>query len=425
MRIVVKRTGQDIPWAGGKDFWWHDVLSKQSPACGTYPVDSEHTAMILYTSGTTGRPKGCVHTHGGALVQIAKELKYAFDVKKGDRFFWFTDMGWMMGPWEVIGVLFQGATLFIYEGAPDYPKPDRVWEMIERHRLTHLGISPTAIRALKKYATGFAEKHPMESLRILGSTGEPWDPESYAWFFENVGKKRCPIINISGGTELVGCLLSPYPVAELKSCTLRGPGLGMDIDVFNEEGKSVQGEVGYLVCKKPFPSMTRGFLKDRERYLETYFSKWKDVWYHGDWALKDKDGFWFLQGRADDTIKIAGKRVGPAEVESALNAHPAVAESAAIGVPHEVKGETLVCFVVLKDPQKVPDTCCAELKEAVIRVLGKTLAPEKIEFVPALPKTRSAKIVRSAIRKKYLGEAIGNLASVENPEALEVIKPRL
>ncbi|MBI4223685.1 MAG: acetate--CoA ligase [Deltaproteobacteria bacterium] len=422
MRIVVKRTGAEVPWNAGKDFWWHDVLPKHSPACGTYPVDSEHPAMILYTSGTTGKPKGCIHTHAGSLAQIAKELKYAFDVKKGDRFFWFTDMGWMMGPWEVIGVLFQGACLFIYEGAPDYPKPDRVWEMIEKHKLTHLGISPTAIRALKKYSIGFAEKHPMESLRILGSTGEPWDPESYQWFFKYVGKEHCPIINISGGTELVGCLLSPYPVSELKACTLRGPGLGMDIDVFNEAGKPVQGEVGYLVCKKPFPSMTRGFLKDRERYLETYFSKWPDVWYHGDWALKDKDGFWFLQGRADDTIKIAGKRVGPAEVESALNAHPAVAESAAIGIPHEIKGEALVCFVVLKDLQQVPDTCCEELKAAVVKTLGKTMAPEKIEFVPALPKTRSAKIVRSAIRKKYLGEEIGNLASIENPEALEAIK---
>lgn len=422
MRIVVRRTGAEIPWTAGKDFWWHDVLPKHSPACGTYPVDSEHLAMLLYTSGTTGKPKGCIHTHAGALAQIAKELKYAFDVKKGDRFFWFTDMGWMMGPWEVIGVLFQGATLFIYEGAPDYPAPDRVWQMVEKHRLTHLGISPTAIRLLKKYSEGFPKKYPMESLRILGSTGEPWDPESYTWFFENVGKKRCPIINISGGTELVGCLLSPYPICELKPCTLGGPGLGMDIDVFNEEGQSVQGEVGYLVCKKPFPSMTRGFLKDRERYLETYFSKWPDVWFHGDWALKDEDGFWFLQGRADDTIKIAGKRVGPAEVEAALNVHPDVAESAAIGVPHDIKGEMLVCFVVLKESHEEADTLCTELKEAVVKVLGKTMAPEKIEFLPALPKTRSAKIVRSVIRKKYLGEPVGDLASIENPEALENIK---
>ncbi|OGQ06325.1 MAG: AMP-dependent synthetase [Deltaproteobacteria bacterium RIFCSPLOWO2_01_44_7] len=421
-QLVVKRTGQEVAWKEGRDLWWHDVLPYHSPSCGTYPLDSEHPCMVLYTSGTTGKPKGCVHTQAGALAQIAKELKYAFDVKPNDKFFWFTDMGWMMGPWEVIGVLFQGATLFIYEGAPDYPEPDRVWKMVEKHQLTHLGISPTAIRLLKKSSDDWVNKHEMKSLRILGSTGEPWDPESYNWFFEKVGKKRCPIINISGGTELVGCLLSPYPITDLKPCTLRGPGLGMDIDVFNEEGKSVRGEVGFLVCKKPFPSMTRGFLKDRERYLETYFSKWLNVWNHGDWAYVDGDGFWFLQGRADDTIKIAGKRVGPAEVESALNGHPAVAESAAIGVPHDIKGESLVCFVVLKDPQKASDAFREELKNVVIQVLGKTLAPEKIEFVPALPKTRSAKIVRGAIRKKYLGQPLGDTTSIENPETLDNLK---
>ncbi|MBI5298993.1 MAG: AMP-binding protein, partial [Deltaproteobacteria bacterium] len=295
-QFVVKRTGQEVEWKKGRDLWWHEVLSHHEASCETVPVDSEHPAMILYTSGTTGKPKGCMHVHGGALVNIAKELKYAFDVKEDDRFCWLTDMGWMMGPWEVIGVLFQGATLFIYEGAPDFPQPSRVWEMVEKYQLTHLGVSPTLIRLLKKYPEEFVTKFKMRSLRILGSTGEPWDPESYRWFFEHVGKKRAPIINISGGTELVGCLLSPLPVAPLKSCTLQGPGLGMDIDVFNEEGKPVREEVGYLVCKKPFPSMTRGFLNDRERYLETYFSKWPGVWCHGDWAVIDKEGFWFLQG---------------------------------------------------------------------------------------------------------------------------------
>ncbi len=418
MQIVVKRTGADVAWKEGRDFWWENVMQSHSPLCETSPVDSEHPAMVLYTSGTTGKPKGCVHVHGGALINIAKELKFAFDVKPSDKFFWFTDMGWMMGPWEVIGVLFQGATLFIYEGAPDYPQPDRIWKMVERHQLTHLGISPTVIRLLKKFSEGFATKYAMKTLRLLGSTGEAWDPESYRWFFDHVGKRRCPIINISGGTELVGCLLSPYPVAPLKPCTLQGPGLGMDVDVFSEEGKSVKGEVGYLVCKKPFPSMTRGFLKDRERYLDTYFSKFPGVWFHGDWAMVDKEGFWFLQGRADDTIKIAGKRVGPAEVESALNAHAAVAESAAVGIPHPVKGETLVCFAVLKNDFSPSEELKEELKKAVIYVLGKTFVPEKICFAPALPKTRSGKIVRAAIRKKYLGQPLGDISSIENPEAL-------
>ena len=420
--IVVRHAGEKIPWVEGRDLWWNSLVSRQSGRAETVAVDSEHPAMILYTSGTTGKPKGCVHVHGGALAQIAKELKFAFDVKSKDRFFWFTDIGWMMGPWELIGVLFQGACVMIYEGAPDYPDASRVWQMVERHRLTHLGISPTAIRLLKKSSLDFVSRHAMATLRILGSTGEPWDPDSYQWFFEQVGRKRCPIINISGGTELVGCLLSPLPITELKNSTLCGPGLGMDVDCWDEAGYPVRGEIGYLVCKKPFPSMTRGFLKDRERYLETYFSKWPDVWYHGDWAYVDEEGFWFLQGRADDTIKIAGKRVGPAEVESALNGHPEVSESAAIGVPHEVKGESLVCFVVLKHPPlKVSDTLGGDLKNRVVQVLGKTLAPEKIEFVTALPKTRSAKIVRRLIRKKYLGEPLGDLSSVENPESLDAI----
>ena len=423
--LVVRHTEESVAWNEERDHGWNETVLSQSTKCPTAPLDSEHPAMILYTSGTTGKPKGCVHTHAGALAQIAKELAYAFDVKPGDRFFWLTDIGWMMGPWELIGVLFHGASVFVYEGAPDTPDPSRVWQMVERHQLTHLGISPTAIRLLKKSSLEFVQKYPMKSLRILGSTGEAWDPESYQWFFEQVGKKRCPIINISGGTELVGCLLSPLPIMELKSCTLCGPGLGMDVDCFNEAGHPVRGEIGYLVCKQPFPSMTRGFLKDHQRYLDTYFSKWPDVWYHGDWATVDEDGFWFLRGRADDTIKVASKRIGPAEVESALNGHPAVAESAAIGVPHPIKGEVLVCFVVLKQfplpPLQVSDTLRGDLIDCVVAVLGKSFKPEKIEFVPALPKTRSAKIVRGLIRKKYLGEPLGDLSSVENPDSLTAI----
>jgi acetyl-CoA synthetase len=265
------------------------------------------------------------------------------------------------------------------------------------------------------------ESHDLSSLRILGSTGEPWDPQSYAWFFDHVGKKRCPIINISGGTEIVGCLLAPLPIQELKACTLGGPGLGMDVDVWNEAGEPVRGEVGYLVCKKPAPSMTKGFYRDRERYLETYFSKWPEVWFHGDWALVDEDGFWFLQGRADDTIKVAGRRTGPAEIEAALMRHPACAEAAAIGIPHEIKGEAIVAFVVLKPGSTGGKDLEKEFAEKVAEVLGKTLKPERVVFVPALPKTRSAKIVRRAIKNKFLGKELGDLASVENPEVLEAI----
>lgn len=420
--LVVKRTfDEDTPFQVGRDLWWDEVLEAATTPAKTAVLPAEAPSMILYTSGTTGLPKGTVHTHAGALAQITKEVAYAFDTKADDVFFWVTDIGWMMGPWEMIGNLALGSTFVIFEGAPDYPKPDRLWDMIERHQVTIFGISPTAIRLLMRSETAWATQHDLSTLRILGSTGEPWDPNSYQWFFENVGNKRCPIINISGGTEIVGCLLSPLPIQPLKICSLGGPGLGMDVDVFDENAKSLQEEVGYLVCKQPAPSMTKGFWGDRERYLETYFSKWPNTWFHGDWAKVDDDGQWFLQGRADDTIKVSGRRTGPAEVEAALMKHPACAEAATIGVPHEIKGESIVCFVVLKGEAKASDQLASELQSKVGEILGKTLKPEAIYFVPALPKTRSAKIVRRAIKAKYLGRDLGDLSSVENPEALEAI----
>ncbi|RPH40904.1 MAG: AMP-dependent synthetase, partial [Planctomycetota bacterium] len=419
--IVLRRIGIDVPM-GPNDVWWHDSVGAAPTQAPTVDLEAEDTAIVLYTSGTTGKPKGTVHTHAGALAQVVKELGYNFDVKPDDVFFWVTDIGWMMGPWEMIGAAFFGATLVIFEGAPNYPNPDRLWEIVERHRVTHLGISPTAIRLLKSSPLDWVTKHDLSSLRILGSTGEAWDPDSYLWFFENIGKRRCPIINISGGTEIIGCHLSPLPITPLKACTLRGPGLGMDVDVFDDDGKPIRGGIGHLVCKKPAPSMTKGFLKDPQRYLETYFAKFgPNVWYHGDWAKIDEDGYWFLYGRSDDTIKVAGKRVGPAEVEGALIAHPAVAEAAAIGVPHELKGETVVCFVVLKPGSAPSEPLRTELQDQVVKHLGKTLKPEALKFVRMLPKTRSAKIVRGAIRRRFLNQPIGDVSTVENPDAIEEI----
>jgi acetyl-CoA synthetase len=420
--IVKKRIGKhDIPWIDGRDIWWDDIVPKQSKQFETEKMDAEDFAMILFSSGTTGPPKGTIHTHAGSTAQIVKELGYAFDAKPNDRFFWVTDIGWMMGPWQIIGVQHYGGTHIIYEGAPNYPNPDRIWDMVERHQITTLGISPTAIRLLMRSGLEWVEKHDLSSLRILGSTGEPWDPDSYMWFFENIGKKQSPIINISGGTEMVGCLLSPLPISPLKPCTLGGPGLAMDIDVFDDDGNPIRGGIGHLVCKKPCPSFTKGFLKDPQRYLETYFSKWPEVWYHGDWAHVDEDGFWFLHGRSDDTIKVAGKRTGPGEIEAALIEHPAVSEAAAIGVPHEIKGEAVVCFVTLQSGYSPSEELREELKEQVVKFHGKTLRPEGVRFLGALPKTRSAKIVRGTIKKKYLGEDIGDISSIENPEAIEEI----
>jgi len=420
--VVYKRLGIKIPWKDGRDIWWEDIASKKSDECDTEQMDSEDYAMIIFSSGTTGKPKGTVHTHGGALAQIAKELGYYFDVKDDDVFFWLTDIGWMMGPWMIIGVQNFGGAIVIFEGAPNYPNPDRLWELVERHKITSFGISPTAIRLLMRYGDKWVKKYDLSSLRFLGSTGEPWDPDSWNWFFEKVGNKKIPIINISGGTEIVGCFLSPLPITALKPCTLRGPGLGMDIDVFDDDGKPIRGKMGHLVAKKPAPSMTRGFWNEPERYIDTYWSRWPNVWYHGDWAKVDKDGFWSLHGRSDDTIKIAGRRTGPAEIEAALIEHPAVSEAATIGVPDEIKGEDIVCFVMLKPDYEPSEEIREELKNQVVKIMGKTLKPRDIKFVGDLPKTRSAKIVRRIIKAAFLGREVSDISAVENPNAIEEIK---
>ncbi len=420
--VVLRRLGIDVPMTAGRDVTFDAAVAGPASPQATEVLDAEATSLVIYTSGTTGKPKGTVHTHGGCLAQMAKELGYYFDVKPDDVFFWVTDIGWMMGPWEMIGVTFFGATIVILEGAPNHPNPDRLWEIVARLKVTHLGISPTAIRLLKTAEESWVRKHDLSTLRILGSTGEPWDPESWQWFFEKVGGSRCPVINISGGTEIVGCLLSPLPITPLKPCTLRGPGLGMDVDVFGDDGQPIRGGIGHLVCKQAAPSMTKGFLGDPQRYLDTYFSRWPGVWYHGDWAKVDEDGYWFLYGRSDDTIKVAGKRTGPAEVEGALIEHPAVAEAAAIGVPHDIKGEGLVCFVVLKAGHAPGEALREELKDQVVKHLGKTLKPEELRFAAHLPKTRSAKIVRGAIRKVWLGEAPGDTSSIDNPDTLDDIR---
>jgi len=419
--VVYKHKDIKIPW-NDKDIWWDNITSNQSDECETEQMDSEEYAMIIFSSGTTGRPKGTVHTHGGALAQIAKELGYYFDVKENDVFFWLTDIGWMMGPWMIIGVHTFGGAFVIFEGAPNYPNPDRLWALIEKHKIAQLGISPTAIRLLMTYGDEWPKKHNLSSLRLLGSTGEPWDPDSWNWFFEKIGGSKIPIINISGGTEIVGCFLSPLPITELKPCTLRGPGLGMDIDVFDDNGKPIRGQMGHLVAKKPAPSMTRGFWNEPERYIETYWSRWPNIWYHGDWASIDENGFWFLHGRSDDTIKIAGRRTGPAEIEAALIEHPSVSEAATIGVPDEIKGEDIVSFVVLKPGFEPSEELRDELKGQVVKIMGKTLKPRDIKFVGDLPKTRSAKIVRRAIKSTYLGEQVVDTSSIENTNALEEIK---
>ena len=391
------------------------------PPVETVAVDSEHPLFIAYTSGTTGKPKGSVHVHGGFTVKIAEEVAFQFDVVPGDRLFWFADFGWIMGPWEIVGTLANGATVCLYEGAPDFPENDRLWAYLERHQVTVLGISPTLIRSMLTHGDEPVRRHDLSALRILGSTGEPWNETPYRWFSEVVGGGRCPIINISGGTEVGACFLSPHPVQALAPMTLGGPALGMAVDVFDDDGEPVRGEVGELVCTKPWPGMTRGLWQAPERYLDTYWSRWPDVWVHGDWALVE-DGQWYLRGRSDDTIKVAGKRLGPAEVESALVTHPAVAEAAAIGVPHEVKGEALWCYVVLAPGTEETEGLRAELVDVVTTALGKSFRPSGLRFVDALPKTRSAKVVRRAIRAVATDRDAGDLSSLEDPAALDAVR---
>jgi acetyl-CoA synthetase len=378
-------------------------------------VDSEHPYLLAYTSGTTGRPKGALHVHGGFLVSIAREAAYQTDVKAGDRVLFATDMGWIMGPWTVVGAGACGAAVVYPEGAPDWPD-DRLWAMIEEERVTMLGVSPTLVRALIPKGE---PRHDLSSLKTMCTTGEPWNRDPYLWLFDHVGGGRAPIVNISGGTEVGACFLSTCIVEPVKPVALGFPALGEDVDVVDAAGRSVRGEVGELVCRKPWPGMTRGVWRDSERYLDTYWRRFPGVWTHGDWASVDEDGYWFLHGRSDDTLNIAGKRIGPAELESAAIASGIVSEAAAVGIPHEIKGETAWLFCVLT-PGEEPDA--ARVADAVAAALGKAFKPERVEWVTALPKTRSAKIVRRAVRAKAIGQDPGDLSSLENPEALEEIE---
>ncbi len=419
--VVVRRAGIQTPWAEGRDVWWHDLVAGKPREYSTAWMDPEDPLMIIYTSGTTGKPKGAVHVHAGFPLKGTQDMAHHFDVQEQDIMFWFSDIGWMMGPWLVFGTLMLGSTMFLYDGAPDFPAPDRLWSMVEEHGITHLGISPTLVRALMPHGEEHVRRHDLSSLRVLGSTGEPWNPDPYMWYFNQVGGGRCPIINYSGGTEISGGILCCSPMLPLKPASFAGPNLGMAADVVDESGNPVRGAVGELVIRGPWPGMTRGFWRDPDRYVNTYWSRWPDLWYHGDFASIDEDGFWYIHGRSDDTIKIAGKRVGPAEFESALVAHPAVAEAAAIGVPHPVKGEGAVCFVVLRPGQTPGEELRRALKEQVAAAMGKALRPEEIKFVRQIPKTRNAKVMRRVIRARYLGQPLGDITSLENPDAVEEI----
>ncbi|HWI64535.1 MAG TPA: AMP-binding protein, partial [Symbiobacteriaceae bacterium] len=420
--VVVRRLGAFINWNSQQDIWYHDLTEKQPLTFETERLDPEDPFMIIYTSGTTGRPKGAVHVHCGFPIKAAQDMAHCFDVSEQDVVMWFTDLGWMMGPWLIFGTLILGSTMFLYDGAPDFPQPDRIWAAVEQHGITHLGLSPTVIRALAPHGEHWPAGHDLRSLRVLGGTGEPWNPEPWLWFFRHIGGERCPIINYSGGTETSGGILGCVVTRPLKPCSFNTAIPGMGVAVLDEFGQPVPaGTVGELALTVPWVGMTRGFWNAPERYIEAYWSRFPATWVHGDWASVDEEGFWYIHGRSDDTIKIAGKRVGPAEFESVLVSHPAVAEAAAISVPHEIKGEAVVCFAVLT-PGAAPSPALArELKDLIAGQMGKPLAPEEVKFVGALPKTRNAKIMRRVIKAAYLGKEPGDLSALENPEAVEGI----
>ena len=463
--IVQRRTGIEVPWTPGRDHWWDELIAPQSAEAPTERTSAEDVVMIIYTSGTTGRPKGAVHTHCGFPLKAAQDMAMGLDLRRTDTLYWMTDMGWMMGPWEVFGTLILGGAMLFYDGAPDFPGLDRLWQLTEEHGVTLLGVSPTLIRSLMAHGDEPVLGHDLSRVRAFASTGEPWNPDPWLWLFRTVGRGARPIINYSGGTEIAGGIVMGNMLTPLKPAAFSGPVVGMDADVVDEDGRPVRGQVGELVVRQPWIGMTRGFWKDPDRYLETYWSRFPDLWVHGDFAAIDADGQWYILGRSDDTIKIAGKRLGPAEVESILVHHPAVLEAGAIGVPHPVKGSALVCFVVLRPGVEmggvemggvettplreglrgrtdqdqsgqregvetggvetggvVTTPLREELRALVAAEMGRALKPEAVLIVPDLPKTRNAKIMRRVLRAAYLDQPAGDLSALVNPEVVEQIR---
>ncbi len=420
--IVLQRAGLEVPMQTGRDFWWHELVPVQPEQAETEITQAEDILMIIYTSGTTGRPKGAVHTHCGFPIKAAQDMAFGTDLHPGELIYWLTDMGWMMGPWLVFGALLLGGKLLLYDGAPDYPSPDRLWQLVERHRVNILGVSPTLIRSLIPHGEALIEAHDLSSLNCFASTGEPWNPDPWSWLFEKAGHSRLPIINYSGGTEISGGIVMGNPILPLKPCAFSAACPGIAADILDDNRRPLREAVGELVIKAPWIGMTRGFWHDSQRYLDTYWSQWPGVWVHGDFAALDEDGMWYILGRSDDTIKVAGKRLGPAEIESILIEHPRVMEVAVIGVPDEIKGSEVIAFVVLTPGQQPDKLLQQELFSLVTNSLGKPFAPREILFVHDLPKTRNAKVMRRMIRAAYLGQNPGDTSALLNPEAVEEIQ---
>jgi acetyl-CoA synthetase len=415
--VVFKRTGQPIDMEEGRDMWWHDLMALPIAdwRCPTEVLDSEDPLFLLYTSGTTGKPKAIVHTHGGYQVGVATTMKYVFDLKDEDRWWCAADPGWITGhSYIVYGPLILGATGILYEGGPTFPYPDRWWAMVEKYGVNVFYTSPTAIRGLMRFGEAWPNRRDLSALRLLGTVGEPINPEAWRWYYKNIGKERCPIMDTWWQTETGMFMITPLPCTPLKPGSGTRPFFGQRADILDEQGDPVKdGEEGYLVLKRPWPAMMRTLYGDPDRYVQQYWSRFKDVYFTGDSARRDKDGYYWIIGRVDEVIKVSGYRLGTAEIEAALTSHAAVAEAAAIGLPHEVKGQAIHAFVLLRQGFSPSKELEEELRQYVGSEMGPIAKPEEIRFVEKLPKTRSGKILRRVLKARMQGLSEGDISTLE------------
>lgn len=415
--LVVKRTGQNVNMEQGRDMWLHDLMNLPivTSYCPAEVMDSEDPLFILYTSGTTGKPKAILHTHGGYMVGVYTTMKYVLDIHEEDRYWCAADPGWITGhSYIVYAPLLNGATSFMYEGAPNYPYPNRWWQIIEKYGINILYTAPTAIRGLMRFGETWVNRHDLSSLRILGSVGEPINPEAWKWYHRVVGKEKCPIMDTWWQTETGMFMITPMPCDPLKPGSAAKPLPGIEIEILNESGEPVgANEEGFLVIKSPWPAMIRTIYNDPQRFIEQYWTRFPGFYMTGDSAKRDKDGYFWIIGRVDDVIKVSGYRLGTAEIESALVSHNAIAEAAVIGLPHTVKGNAIHAFVISRQGVERSEKLIEELKNHVSHEVGPIAKPEKIEFVDSLPKTRSGKIMRRVLKARALGIDPGNLSTLE------------